>query len=451
MSDMAAAPQDEALYRESLQELRSPRPAPISSLVFIVLLVVFLVGAFGGLRSVTGVLLIAAAIFVHEAGHALGMRAFGFRDVKMFFIPFFGAAVSGRPRGAAAWKEAVVSLLGPLPGIVGGTVLLFVALRQPHPVALHYRIVEALLLLNAFNLLPFGFLDGGHFFQRVLFSRHRVLEVVFQAVGYVLLGWLAVIGSMPMLGLFALLALFGLPARWRTLSAAARLRREVPDLVADPDRLGEPDGRALFAAARSSLRGASAEHPALIAREMESILGAAKRAPGLLATLGLLGLYLIGFACALVGLVGLSLALRPAEWQAVHAAGWSAEFPNAPFAGPDSTGLGGAADSSWRVVVNATDRFGVTVSGGAGGDTAWMDARAAAIAAQSRMRPSGGRALAVAGHPGAEFTFVAPGRELRARMVAIGARRFLLTASAPKWGADQQRFLDSFAVSDSLR
>lgn len=454
MSDMAAAPpQDEALYRSSMDELRSPRPARTSSLVFVVLLLVFLVGAFGSLRSVSGMLLITAAILVHEAGHALGMRAFGFRDVSMFFIPFFGAAVSGRPRGAAAWKEAVVSLLGPLPGIVAGLVLLFLAIREPHPDPLQFRIVEVLLLLNAFNLLPFGFLDGGQFFQRVLFSRHRVLEVAFQAVGYVLLGLLAVKGSMPMLGLFAVLAMFGLPGRWRTLGAAARLRKQHPDLVADPDRLGESESRAVFAAARSALTGASAEQPALLAREMESILGAAKRAPGLGATLGLLLLYALGLAGALAGGLGLALAVRPVEWRTVHRSDWRAEFPSEPFGSRDSTGLGGAADSSWRVVVNGTDRFGITVSE-AGGDDAWMAERGAVIGGQSRMKVAGSRPVTVAGHAGVEYEYTVPNRVLRARMVAIGSRRFLLTASAPKWGEDQRRFLESFTVSevsDSLR
>ena len=119
------------------------------------------------------------------------MRPFGFRDVRMFFIPFFGAAVSGRPRGAAAWKEAAVTLLGPLPGIAAGVALVVWATTRHYPDALSFRVVEALLVLNVFNLLPFGFLDGGRFLERVLFSRHRVLEVAFVALGSLALGVLA--------------------------------------------------------------------------------------------------------------------------------------------------------------------------------------------------------------------------------------------------------------------
>lgn len=70
-----------------------------------------------------------------------------------------------------------MSLLGPLPGIlVGGVRLILLNRKYPHPLL---AAVEMLLLLNLFNLLPFGGLDGERFLQRVIFSRHRVPEIVF--------------------------------------------------------------------------------------------------------------------------------------------------------------------------------------------------------------------------------------------------------------------------------
>ena len=38
------------------------------------------------------------------------MRAFKYRNVQMFFIPFFGAAVTGRNFSVAGYKKAIVSL-----------------------------------------------------------------------------------------------------------------------------------------------------------------------------------------------------------------------------------------------------------------------------------------------------------------------------------------------------
>lgn len=64
-----------------------------------------------GGRSLKDLALLIPVLFFHELGHWAGMRLFGFRDVKMFFIPFFGAAVSGRGQGVASWKEALGVLL----------------------------------------------------------------------------------------------------------------------------------------------------------------------------------------------------------------------------------------------------------------------------------------------------------------------------------------------------
>ena len=57
-------------------------------------------------------------LLLHELGHFAGMRLFGYRNVQMFFVPFLGAAVSGRKHAAPVWQQVVVLLLGPLPGLL---------------------------------------------------------------------------------------------------------------------------------------------------------------------------------------------------------------------------------------------------------------------------------------------------------------------------------------------
>lgn len=448
MTEPAAPPDPRGPYEQALEELKSPRPVPVSSLLFVILMLVFVVGAFTNLRSVTGVLLLVATVLVHEAGHALGMRLFGFRDVRMFFIPFFGAAVSGRARGAAAWKEAMVSLLGPLPGLLAGVALVFWSASRPHPVALPFRIAEVLLVLNGFNLLPLGFLDGGRFLDRVLFSRHRVLEVAAQAVGYLLLGLLAVRAGMWVLGFFVLISLAGLPARWRTLSAAAQLRRLHPGLPSDPDRLDEAGGRAVFDAARAVLGTPAHGNARDVARVMEALLDAVKRGPGVLATIGLLVVYGFGLLCAVVGLLALSVHLGPVEWTTVERPAWRAEFPRPPLAGPDAFGPQAPRDSSWRTVLEGTERFTLLVLEGAG-DGAWMDSAAADLARRTRTTLAARRPASLAGHAAVDFEFTAPGRVLRARMLAAGSWRYELTASAPAWGPNQRRFVDAFTLRDT--
>jgi Zn-dependent protease len=293
--------EEESLYRESLSLLRSPKP-PQTSLAFVILFVIFVVGQMGEMKSLEGIVLLIGVLFFHEAGHALGMRLFGFRDVRMFFIPFFGAAVSGRPRGVTAAKQALVSLLGPLPGIVVAVVLTLIPQRDP----LVTRVAEVMLILNAFNLLPFGGLDGGRFFQTVIFSRHRVLEILFQTAGSLALAWLAVSASMWMLLVFALFGLVMLPMRWRVLGAAQAVRQAFPSLPRDPEALDELHASWLFNQARGVLQGKARSQPQPIANLMEAMLDATQPPPRALASVGLVSLYVVAVVLALVGVVTLA-------------------------------------------------------------------------------------------------------------------------------------------------
>jgi len=436
---------EEALYQQARQELRSPKPAQVASLIYLALFLFFLAGQFSELKSVTGVAVLILALIFHEAGHAVGMRLFGFRDVRMFFIPFFGAAVSGRPRGVTAWKEALVSLLGPLPGIILGVVVMVAMRREPTPLLI--SVVQALLLLNVFNLLPLGFLDGGRFLERVLFSRHRVLAIGFQAIGALLLGAFALASSLWVLAIFAVFSLIALPLRWRILSAAATLRRQHPTMVSDPDRLEEPEGRAVFAAARGLLTGASREQPAALASTMESIVDGTKRAPGLPASLGLLALYGFGLLTGVVATALLVGDTGTASWKTFEQPEWQAEFP-APPREHQMQSESGEVIPIWRAVVEGTERFTVEASGGtagAGGDS-WMDRWAARLAEDTGTQLVESTPISVSGLPGRELRLTGPRRVVRARLVAAGSRRYQVVASAPSWGDNQQRFLDSFTL-----
>ena len=74
-----------------------------------------------------------AVIGFHEAGHYVGMVLFGYHDLKMFFIPGLGGAVQGEKKGVPAWQEAIMLLLGPVPGLVLGCCLYFVDQSVPLP------------------------------------------------------------------------------------------------------------------------------------------------------------------------------------------------------------------------------------------------------------------------------------------------------------------------------
>jgi len=179
-------------------------------------------------------LIVVAVIVLHEAGHYLGMLLFGYRDVRMFFIPLFGAAVSGRSGGAAGWKRAVVALLGPLPGLfIGAACALLYVPGQP----LLHRFAWAFLLLNGTNLLPIYPLDGGRLVQDVLFSRNRCLDAAFRVASALLFAGLGLL-LLPnrngwILIAFAFFAVVGVPSALQFGRMLARLRPALGDLAAD--------------------------------------------------------------------------------------------------------------------------------------------------------------------------------------------------------------------------
>jgi len=206
------------------------------------------------LFSPVDVLWLVAVIGLHEAGHFAGMYFFGYRDLKMFFIPGLGGAVQGEKKGVAGWQEALVLLLGPLPGLVLGCCLYFVDLSMP--LSPFWRRGAAWLVsINLLNLLPFEPLDGGKLCWRLLFSRMRWLEsvsIVLGAVGLVLVCWGPGWICLSLSALFALLVL--VPARYKMATAAAGLQSRWPQMPTELADLSEEQCRDLFTTAKGQLK-----------------------------------------------------------------------------------------------------------------------------------------------------------------------------------------------------
>lgn len=101
----------------------------------------------------------AGMVYVHEMGHLIAIRAYGFRFSWPFFVPFLGAFVlqggSARPR-----QDAIISLAGPLCGLGVSVVLFWADLAWGLPETVQ-RLVQLNVVINLMNLLPFWILDGG--------------------------------------------------------------------------------------------------------------------------------------------------------------------------------------------------------------------------------------------------------------------------------------------------
>ena len=99
-------------------------------------------------------------ILVHELGHYVEARRQGLNPQLPVFIPFLGAYVALRDQPFDPWRNALVSAAGPLAGGIGALACLL------YGNAVDSDLLRALaysgFLLNLFNLIPIGFLDGGH-------------------------------------------------------------------------------------------------------------------------------------------------------------------------------------------------------------------------------------------------------------------------------------------------
>jgi len=98
-------------------------------------------------------------IFVHETGHAIVMHQFGIPFSPAVYVPFMGAfiAMKGRPRDA--WEDALVAFGGPVLGSLGAGGVAVAA--HAYDSQLLYALADFGFLINLFNMLPIGSMDGG--------------------------------------------------------------------------------------------------------------------------------------------------------------------------------------------------------------------------------------------------------------------------------------------------
>ncbi len=165
-------------------------------------------------------------LLFHELGHLAAMRLCGYRDLQVFFLPFMGAAVSGRAERPTAGRELFVLLAGPLPGLLLGLVGL---LWLPTEASWLRNTAWFAVLLNAFNLLPFHPLDGGKVFELLLLGRWPWAAFTGRVLGLLALAaWVldgeAGIGRTVFLGALLLMAL-GLQHQARQARLARHLQR----------------------------------------------------------------------------------------------------------------------------------------------------------------------------------------------------------------------------------
>lgn len=116
---------------------------------------------------------LVGVLLIHELGHFIAMKAFGYVDVRMFFVPMIGAFVSGNKDRISQRQRTIILLAGPAPGIIIGIVLFYIFKGQHNPDMI---VVSFLFMfINVLNLFPIIPLDGGRLIQALFFNKGGVI------------------------------------------------------------------------------------------------------------------------------------------------------------------------------------------------------------------------------------------------------------------------------------
>jgi Zn-dependent protease len=107
-------------------------------------------------------------ILVHELGHVAEAKRQGLPVTLPTFIPFLGAYVTVRHAGVLPWRSALVSLAGPFVGGLGAAAVW--AVGSARDITWLVVLANIGFLLNLFNLIPIGFLDGGAIWRSVTYT-----------------------------------------------------------------------------------------------------------------------------------------------------------------------------------------------------------------------------------------------------------------------------------------
>ncbi|GBG25427.1 Hypothetical Protein FCC1311_016452 [Hondaea fermentalgiana] len=98
-------------------------------------------------------------IGIHESGHLMVMKRLGIPAGPAIFIPFMGAFVEMKDRPKDVREEALVAFGGPVVGGAAAVATSLVGISMESQMLI--SLADFGIMINLFNLLPIGQLDGG--------------------------------------------------------------------------------------------------------------------------------------------------------------------------------------------------------------------------------------------------------------------------------------------------
>ncbi len=123
------------------------------------------------------IIYLLVVLLFHELGHFIAMKVYGYKNVRMMFVPLMGAFVQGTKENYSQKESFIVTASGPFPGVIVGALLVYFGAE------LHFSWMLSVgllfLLLNIINLLPIDPLDGGQMFKLFFRKTNELFLMIF--------------------------------------------------------------------------------------------------------------------------------------------------------------------------------------------------------------------------------------------------------------------------------
>lgn len=155
----------------------------ISLISFVVLFMIFFRWEFKFIA------ILVLVILIHEIGHYAAMRLYKFRDLSIFFIPLIGAFAKGEKEDITQRQNVIISLSGPIPGILIGCLLMYYAIDSSNDFLT--RVANLFIFINIFNLIPIMPLDGGRIIKALFIENNLKINIVFHWISIAALCFIA--------------------------------------------------------------------------------------------------------------------------------------------------------------------------------------------------------------------------------------------------------------------
>lgn len=139
--------------------------------------------------TISGTIVLSFVVVVHELGHVLAMRIVKGRDDRVMILPLLARWAGPLRTRIPARKQFLTLLMGPLPGLLAGWVLMAVVVHFPGAPAILKQLAFWLVLYNKLQLLPCLPFDGGRIAKLLVFDRLPVLRLIwFLSTGLAMIG-----------------------------------------------------------------------------------------------------------------------------------------------------------------------------------------------------------------------------------------------------------------------